>query len=65
MRLEVGTVDHERAGGGAFASQGLEDVIEDPGFAPTHEAVVEGLVGTSDKLRCSRRGRRATSARFG
>ena len=38
MRLEVGPVDHERAGGGAFASQGLEDVIEDPGFAPTHEA---------------------------
>ena len=45
MSLEMGAVDHDRPGGGAFPCQGLEDAVENPGLAPAHEAVVERLVG--------------------
>ena len=39
MSLEMGAVDHEGPGSGAFPSQGLEDAVEDPGLAPAHSPV--------------------------
>ena len=51
MSLDVGAVDHDRTCGGAFTSQGLEDVVENPGLAPEQEAVVECLVATLTRQR--------------